>query len=41
MNLNDIDITFDFQTDTRTGKDPDSDSKTLREYQLAMEQTTT
>lgn len=33
MNLQDMDITFDFQTDTREGKDPDSDSKTLRSHQ--------
>lgn len=36
MNLKDIDITFDFQTDTREGKDPDSDSKTLRKYQQLL-----
>ncbi len=36
MNLKDIDITFDFQTDTREGKDPDSDSKTLRAYQQLL-----
>lgn len=33
MELRHIDISFDFQTDTREGKDPDSDSKTLRAYQ--------
>ena len=27
-----IDIAFDFRTDTRPGKDPDTDSKTLRRY---------
>lgn len=31
-----IDIHFDFQTDTREGKDPDSDSKTLRAYQQLL-----
>ena len=36
MDLKDIDITFDFRTDTREGKDPDSDSKTLREYQQLL-----
>ena len=36
MTLKDIDITFDFQTDTRKGKDPDSDSKTLRSYQQLL-----
>lgn len=36
MTLKDIDITFDFQTDTREGKDPDSDSKTLRAYQQLL-----
>ena len=36
MNLKDIDITFDFRTDTREGKDPDSNSKTLREYQQLL-----
>ena len=36
MPLTDIDITFDFQTDTREGKDPDSDSKTLRTYQQLL-----
>ena len=36
MDLKDIDITFDFQTDTREGKDPDSDSKTLRKYQQLL-----
>ena len=28
----DIDITFDFRSDTRTGKDPDTYSETLRRY---------
>jgi hypothetical protein len=28
----DIDITFDFRSDTRPGKDPDAESKTLRRY---------
>lgn len=28
----DIDITFDFRRDTREGRDPDTDSKTLRRY---------
>jgi hypothetical protein len=28
----DIDITFDFRLDTPTGRDPDTDSKTLRRY---------
>lgn len=36
MNLKDIDITFDFQTDTDEGKDPDSASKTLRSYQQLL-----
>ena len=36
MDLKDIDITFDFRTDTREGKDPDSDSRTLREYQQLL-----
>ena len=36
MELTDIDITFDFQTDTRDKKDPDSDSKTLRVYQQLL-----
>ena len=36
MNLKDIDITFDFQTDSREAKDPDSDSKTLRKYQQLL-----
>ena len=36
MELRDIDIHFDFQTDTRDGKDPDCDSKTLRAYQQLL-----
>ena len=36
MNLKDIDITFDFQTDCRKGQDPDSASKTLRSYQQLL-----
>lgn len=36
MELKDIDIHFDFQTDTRPGKDPDSDSKTMRSYQQLL-----
>ena len=28
----DIDVTFDFRSDTRAGKDPDKDSPTLRRY---------
>lgn len=36
MNLQDIDITFDFRTDSREGKDPDCDSKTLRAYQQLL-----
>lgn len=36
MNLKDIDITFDFQIDTRKGKDPDCDSKTLKSYQQLL-----
>ena len=36
MDLRDIDIHFDFRTDTRPGKDPDCDSKTLRAYQQLL-----
>lgn len=36
MELKDIDVSFDFQTDTRPGKDPDCDSKTLRAYQQLL-----
>ncbi len=36
MTIKDIDISFDYQTDTRKGKDPDSDSKTLRAYQQLL-----
>lgn len=36
MKLRDIDIHFDFCTDTRPGKDPDCDSKTLRAYQQLL-----
>ena len=36
MELRDIDIHFDFRTDTRPGKDPDCDSKTLRAYQQLL-----
>ena len=36
MELRDIDISFDFQIDTRKDKDPDSDSKTLRAYQQLL-----
>lgn len=36
MELRDIDITFDFRTDTREGKDPDCDSKKLRAYQQLL-----
>lgn len=36
MDIKDIDISFDFQTDTRPEKDPDSDSKTLRAYQQLL-----
>lgn len=36
MEFKDLDIVFDFQTDTRKGKDPDSDSKTLRAYQQLL-----
>lgn len=36
MTLKDIDIAFDFQTDTRDKKYPDSDSKTLRAYQQLL-----
>ena len=35
MELKDIDISFDFQTDS-SGKDPDSASKTLRAYQQLL-----
>lgn len=36
MELKNIDIHFDFRTDTRPGKDPDCDSKTLRAYQQLL-----
>ena len=36
MELRDIDIHFDFRTDTRPGKDPDCDSKTLRAFQQLL-----
>lgn len=36
MNLKDLDISFDFQTDCRKGQDPDSASKTLRAYQQLL-----
>lgn len=36
MELRDIDIHFDFRTDTRPGKDPDCDSKTMRAYQQLL-----
>ena len=32
MELKDIDVNFDFRTDTPKGRDPDSDSPTMKEY---------
>ncbi len=32
MDYKDVDVNFDFRTDTPRGKDPDSDSPTMKEY---------